>query len=125
MKLNVDCVRAVLLEIEKLPYGQDLRPTTLYSSLNAFSKDDINYSITKLKEAGFIEAVIAKSDDGSIFKFVVNDITWDGHQFLNNVRETSVWEKAKEIGGKIGSLSIPVLSDAASAFLSSLITSQF
>ena len=125
MKLNVDCIRAVLLEIEKIPYGQNLRPKTLYSSVETFAEEDINYSIIKLKEAGFIDAVIVESDDGFIFRFLVNDITWDGHQFLNNVREASVWEKAKEKCRKIGSLSIPILSDAASAILSSLITSQF
>ena len=125
MRLNADCVRGVLLEMEKIPYGQSLRPKALYSALKTFSEDDINYSIIKLKEVGYIDAVISESDDGSIFRFVVNDITWDGHQFLNNIRESSVWEKAKEKCSKIGSLAIPILSDAASAILSSALTSQF
>lgn len=125
MKLNADCIRSVLLEMEKIPYCQNLHPKTLYSSLKTFSEEDINYSIIKLKEAGFIDAVISESDDGSIFRFVVNDITWNGHQFLNNVRELSVWEKAKEKCCKIGSMAIPILSDAASAILSSALTSQF
>lgn len=124
MKLNVDCIRSVLLELEKIPYGQSLRPQSLYSSLKTFDENDINYSVIMLKEAGFIDAVIVESDDRSILRFVVNDITWDGHQFLNNVRELSVWEKAKDKCSKIGSLSIPLLSDVASAIISSLITSQ-
>lgn len=100
MKLNVDCIRDVLLEIEKTPYGENLGEKALYSALESFSKADIDYSVIKLKEADFINAVICVPDDGIVHKIVIYDITWDGHQFLDKIREPSVWEKIKENGGK-------------------------
>lgn len=117
MKLNVDCVRAVLLEMEKISYGQNLRPETLYSTLETFGKNDIDYSIIKLKEAGFIDAIICESDNGVARKIVIKDITCDGHQFLDNIREPSVWEKIIEKSGKAVS-SIPTLCEAVAAIAS-------
>lgn len=80
MKLNVDCIRAILLEVEKVPYGESLPFQTLVSALSDYSTDDISYSVLKLKEADYIEAIILHADDTAII-YEITDITYNGHQF--------------------------------------------
>lgn len=117
MKLNLDCMRDVLLEMEKAPYGQSIHPKSIHSALSKYNADDIDYSIIKLEEAGFIDAIIDSHDFGVII-LRLDDITYEGHQFLANIRTPSIWERAKSMCYKAGSSSIPFIMQVASQLIS-------
>ena len=120
MKLNVDCMRAVLLELEKQPLNKDLYYKDLLVALDNFSTDDINYSVLKLQEANYIVAHIAKYDNG--FTIVrLSDITYEGHQFLESIRDNKIWAETKSICAKAGSFTFKFISQVASAVLSASI----
>lgn len=121
MKLNLDCMRDVLLEMEKASYGQSLNPKSIHSALSKYSTDDIDYSIIKLEEAGFINAIIEKYDLGVVI-LRLDDITYEGHQFLANIRTQPIWEKAKAICSKAGTASIPYIMQVASRLISAQLT---
>lgn len=120
MKLNVDCIRAILLEVEKVPYGESLPFQTLVSALSDYSTDDISYSVLKLKEADYIEAIILHADDTAII-YEITDITYNGHQFLETIRDAKVWKETKKICNKVGSFALNVISSVAGQMLSALV----
>ena len=43
----------------------------------------------------------------------INNITWNGHQFLNTIRPDTVWQATKKGASKIGLMSMHALSSIA------------
>lgn len=109
MKLNPDCVRDTLLYLEENltyvdnnDYGLEYKtivPETIASELHKkhnYNKDDVNYSVEKLLEIGFITASTqSRGNNNSLIYAPISDITWAGHQFLNTIRSKTVWEATK------------------------------
>lgn len=123
MKLNVDCMREVLLVMEDMPRNESLTGTELREILSEFSDDDVDYTCLKLKEAGYIDAVIKQLPE----EFIVlrlDDITFDGHQFLANIHSDNIWKDVKVISSKVGSQSVNALSQIATGVISAIIKSQ-
>ena len=119
------CVRAILLEMEKQPLNEPLTFRELKERLPDYSEDVLQYSCYKLYEAHYINA-ISVDVNGVIVPYFprLNDITFAGHEFLNNVRNDTVFGKALDIAGKAGSLSLEVVAQAASAVLASVVTAK-
>lgn len=124
MKLNPDCMRDVLIEMEKAEYEEPVYPKHIYESLSKYSEDEINYSIIKLNEAGFIKAVIKSNIgyDANILR--LDDITYQGHQFLADIRSDTVWNNVKEVSKKVGSNSLQAISQIATSIITVLIKHQ-
>jgi hypothetical protein len=123
MKLNPDCMRDILLVMEDAGYLEELSPSTVYEALPDYAEDEINYSIIKLKEAGFIDAIIREYNNGlAILR--LDDITYTGHQFLADVRSDNVWNDIKEVSKKVGSNSISAISQIATGVISAIIKNQ-
>lgn len=53
----------------------------------------------------------------------VVDLTPKAHEFINNIRKDTNWNKTKEVAGKVGSFSLNVLSQIATNVITSLINS--
>lgn len=123
MKLDPDCMRDILLCMEDAPYLEELSPETIYDALPNYTRDDINYSIIKLKEAGFIDAII-KEYGSKLIILRLDDITYNGHQFLADVRSDNVWHSVKEVSKKVGSNSLNSISQIATGVISAIIKSQ-
>lgn len=64
MKLNYDCVRSVLLTVEKsktIDEELNINPLTvetIFEQLPKYEDNEILYTIEKLKEAGYINAAL-------------------------------------------------------------------
>lgn len=123
MKLNLDCMRSILLEAEQQPFGQELLFTDLTLKLSKYSEDELAYTCIKLKEAGFITAVIIQADNFSAVQFI-DDITYEGHQFLANIRSDTIWNDVKEVSKKVGSNSLQAISQIATAVITAIINNQ-
>jgi len=50
----------------------------------------------------------------------VFDLTYQGHQFLDEIRSDNVWNKTKETAKSIGSFSVNTLSTIATGVITSL-----
>lgn len=111
MKLDFDIVRETLLKIED---ETDL--TNFYEFDSDSTDSNVIYTITKLKEAGYINAKIEPDMSGGTFGWV-NSLTWDGHEFLDNIRSPKAVEHTKSVLKEIGSASIQIMSKIASAFM--------
>ncbi|ARK28745.1 DUF2513 domain-containing protein [Halalkalibacter krulwichiae] len=115
MKLNHDCVRHALLELEeKMEFLQNLTLTDIkeFESFHKYGEEDFIYSLLKLKDAGYIVAEYDEYYDQS-YDMEIKAITWDGHSFLDNIRDPIIWKKVKGVSGKLASVSIPFLSKLA------------
>lgn len=128
MKLNPDCIRDVLLYLEENLEVKDghkfseITLTQLQESLAQYSKEDIFYSIYNLHQIHFIEGRINDVNDMKMFFCEINNITWNGHQFLNTIRPTTVWEATKAGASKLGIMSMHALSKIAMKIAEAVIT---
>lgn len=130
MRLNYDCVRDVLLKLEELlliKYDNKsdsfsfnrINIKQIYESFpdKKYSMEDILYTVKNLSEAGFISAP-ALYGCGNLTTCFVTDITYNGNEFINKVRPDTVWEKIKKALRKVGSVSLPIISEIASSLAS-------
>lgn len=105
MKLNPDCIRAVLLEIEnswelRLDDSGNIRKESmnlaaLNKALPDFDKRDVFYSVLNLQQAGFLDAKIQYAANGMVYYCSIDHMTYAGHQFLDRIRDTKNWSKIK------------------------------
>ncbi len=100
MRINYDCIRDILITLEnELQPGNDFQISLNDLSDKFFSdylKEDVGYSLIKLKEAGYIDAVLIYDDLWEVFDVICRDITFDGHTYLNSVRNSSLWSDIKK-----------------------------
>ena len=120
MKLNLDCMRDILLHMEDAEYQESLPIQQVYDTLSDYSEDEINYSVLKLIEANFIEAMTCPYDDGVLI-VKLDDITYFGHQFLANIRENKIWSATKSVMGKIGATSVQAATQVATSVVTELV----
>lgn len=119
MRLNNDCIRDILLYLEEnITYDIDcIGFDKLSDSLNLYSPDALKYHINQLYNADLIQKPYY-SDDGPD---ILNDLTWEGHQFVNDIRDDKVWRSIKEKCNSIKSVSMPFLVSMAPTVLEKLI----
>lgn len=93
--------------------------------LEGYTQEEIIYSADKLLDAGYITGTrkVFLGSDGTP-QIEIKSITWDGHQFLDNIRDNKVWEQTKGILSKFSSVSIGIISNVASQVISNIIKSQ-
>ena len=127
MKLNYDCVRSVLLTVEKsktIDEELNLNPLaveTIFEQLPKYEDSEILYTIEKLKEAGYINAALQFAA-GHFIDGAVSSITYSGHEYLDNIREPEVWRKVKTMLENAGAITLPLISQAAQMLIGSQLT---
>lgn len=119
MELNKDCVRDVLLSCEELlkmdeeGYMNSLSHEELEQVLPNYKTEDIIYTVVKLKEAGFLDVKVTRASGNILVDVRINDITFTGHEFLNDIRDDNNWKKVKEIAKSVGAFSINMIAQIA------------
>lgn len=119
MELNKDCVRDVLLSCEELlkidedGYMNSLSHEELGQALPNYKTEDIIYTVVKLKEAGFLDVKVTKAFGNILVDVRIYDITFNGHEFLNDIRDDKNWKKVKDIAKSVGAFSINMIAQIA------------
>lgn len=125
MKLDIECVREVLLYLENnLIYDNEsysyehltITMTQVIEDItNQKGLDEklLAYAIEKMCEVHIIEADIHKGAHHNILSCNIYDISFYGHQFIENIRPESIWEKTKGIATSIGNHSLKFIEDTA------------
>ncbi len=104
MKLDKDLVREILLALE----ADDSDPRSVKRlNIPGYSYPQVVYTVSILAEGGLIEALNASSCDG--FDWLPQRLTFDGHEYIETIRDAEVWRKTKEIANKAGVFSLQVL----------------
>ena len=128
MRLNHDCVRDVMLFIEEeqelgmAPHLPDFlnQKKPAKSRLDKYDAETIKYSLMKLDETNYLNdnCVITQYQ---LIEFDVTSITWNGHKFLDTIRDPKIWKTTKNVASHLESISITLLSNIASNVLESYI----
>lgn len=114
MKRDMDLIRTILLRIEA-----DETLSGSFQAVNAatfgitdHTDIDVIYHLVLLVEAGFLEGNIKLARTGQI---VISKLTWDGHEFLDDIRDPEIWQKAKERAKSVASVGLGFLWEIAKA----------
>lgn len=111
MKRDWELVRLILLEIEKIPPNGMLFP----QQIKGFPPEVVSYHFKILKEA---KLIVADCD----YWCVAKSLTWEGHEFLDRIRENSVWNKVGEMAVKKGlALSFEVIKELSKIAIKQII----
>lgn len=115
MKRNMDLVRLILLEIE-----EQYRSTALYNlRIEGYDTETIAYHCKILHEAGLIDSYRARYADNMLCSFGVGALTWEGNDYLDKVRDDSVWRKTKDVITQKG---LPLILDTVKTISTAIIT---
>jgi len=108
MKRDMELIRKLLFLIEELddPHKELKIPSDI-------DKQVAVYHLKLLEQAGYTENNIKYAGNQPLW--IYSSLTWDGHEFLDSVKNDTVWEKVKEgiksKGLELGQVSFSVLID--------------
>ena len=115
MKRDMDLVRKILLEIEERYVS-----TALYNlQIEGYDVQTIANHCKIMHEAGLISACSIKYASNGIYAFGVGGLTWNGYDYLDKIRNDSVWRKTKDIITEKG---LPLVFDTIKTISTAFIT---
>lgn len=126
MKLNPDCIRAILLTVEDACSIEQtiILPQDRGDYLKPYFDEEILYHVRQCNLSGLLYKATAVSGAGKT-NYIIMDLSPAGHAFLANVRKDTIWNNTKSIAAKIGSKSLDALIQISSNVISDLIKAQF
>jgi len=116
MKRDMDLVRELLLKIAEA--GE---PPNLSDLVHGRKEGTPEYHLAAyhmqmlIDEVGLVRGLDASSSSGA--EWLGLQLTWRGQDFLENIRDPTVWDKTKEGAQKLGGASWDVLIELAKAYL--------
>jgi hypothetical protein len=110
MKLDKDLVREILLAIEAYDEPEGL----IELHIDDRSPEEISYHVRLLDEAGLLAALNTGGLDH--FRWQPLRLTYQGHEFLDTVRDGEVWRLTKVGVEKAGGASLAMMLEIGKAF---------
>jgi hypothetical protein len=102
----MELVRNILLAIEKSELGPREWKDIEFDDVE---QEMVSYHIQLLSNARLIDATNLSSMDGYEWKAI--SLTWNGHEFLDSIRNDAVWKKIKEkLNQEVSSLPLAVIA---------------
>lgn len=136
MKLNHDCIRDVMIYIEdNCIYEDDDRGNrSIHSRVfyeithdeklsSRYTEDEIRYVVAQLY---FEDMVIARMTPETLnfMRFEVDCLSFKGHEFLDNIKDDTIWKKTKKfIGERLSSTSFTIIANVASKLVAEALMS--
>lgn len=126
MRLNTDCVRDILLTVEAncdfnnaMEYSQ---ASANFELLNKYPPREVVYHIHQCEMSGLLHNVKYYDGGQNIW---IQDLTPQGHEFIANIRDNSIWDGVKSVAKQVGSSSLSAIVQIAANTVSQIIKSQF
>jgi len=118
MKRDMELCRKILLAVEEQCNGDAIEDL----AIDGYTHTQVGEHCKMMYEYGLLQEFRAINADGcSMIMFFVGEPTWEGHDFLDKVREDTVWNKTKEtIKGKGLPMIFDVIKDVAAAVITSM-----
>lgn len=123
MKLNYELIRNLLLAAEGQENNSSLSQKELDEFIEKFDYtfDELTYHLKRLEEADYVNVTIGNASN-QVYVYVLNYITWNGHQFLDTIRSDKVWVTSKKVADDLKVKSISAFTQIAFQVASNLIT---
>ena len=135
MTLEPECVRDIMMYLEShLILRKDEHETRRYQFLGVstnqlceeqelvdkYGKDNIVYTVLQLWRSQMVLLEDNLKPGEEFYHLHVIDITWQGHEFLGNIRSDTVWKHVSATAKKAGILSVKGLWQIAGSVISGL-----
>jgi hypothetical protein len=125
MQLNFECVRSLILHIEKiqkfkangLPKPIHLKHIYNDDEISRFSPEDINYAAYYLVEKGLILLSNASNPMPAPKLYVFGNISAKGCDYIAAIKDKKIWDKIKEKIGTTALASVPIVIEMATKLL--------
>lgn len=88
MKRDMELVRLILQAVE----GSEEATT----KSKEHSLEERSYHIALLLDAGLLVGRVHTDGDGKPLGYFISRMTWAGHDFLDAMRDDTIWKKARE-----------------------------
>jgi hypothetical protein len=111
MRRDSDLIRAILLAIEADDRCEVLR----LPDIDGYPDEAVHFHTRLLIERGFLQTFFP--DRMGMQPWVCIRLTWEGYDFLDNIRDPAVWRTVKRAAAKVGSWSIDTLAAVAKAII--------
>lgn len=105
MTREKDLIRLLLLHLEG---AEDVS-----SDLSRYSDDQVRYHRAILQDAGLITTEMYYDIGVSPAALIRTRLTWQGHDFLDSVRDSRIWSAVKQRIAGLASWTLPILADIA------------
>ncbi len=124
MKLDPDCIRDILMDLEgKI---QDVGELVTYPKesglLGKYQRNVLSYHTRQCILSGLL--LTYRDDFDGQDSFHIKDLSPSAHEFLANIRSETTWSKTKEVAKKVGSSSLTVLLKIAAGVVTNLINTH-
>lgn len=123
MKRNLDVIRKIMIYCEEtLKPGAILHaknmPKSLYKEIDSsMTEDEFIEHVVLLEECHLIEGKGLKLISGLYAEFMVIRITSTGHDFLDALRNETVWSAVKEKVNLVGGVALSTMIDIAKDYI--------
>jgi hypothetical protein len=115
MKRDMDLVRDLLLAIENHPTLADGTNVLMVDApdklgLDGRSIEEIHYHLEMMIKKGLVDGQLNLME-------MVSGLTWDGHDFLDTIRDPAIWQATKDGAKKAGGFSLELLGALAKGLI--------
>ncbi len=115
MKRDMELIRKILFKIEDTVDNTAKHNLTI----EGYTMEQVAYHCAILYEGGYIYGYKPQYGSNNIYSFCVGRLTWEGHDFLDKIREDTIWNKTKETIKEKG---LPLVFDIVKSVSSGIIT---
>lgn len=116
MKRDIKLIKSILMEIEKSQSPRDW----LNINIEGKTSDQVAYHVKLLHDAGLIEA--HDLSGSAEFMWKPSALTWHGHEFLDAIRNDTVWKKLNaKINEQSGNIPFHILKEMAALYVKELL----
>lgn len=123
MKRDLDLIRDILLQIENTENGKRIYVDQLVEALNSeYDFNTISYHVGLLEDSDYIVCERVHRAGTMIDGFIIYRMTNYGHDYLETVKDDSVYKETKsKLGSLFSNSSLEIVSKVASEIILSKI----
>jgi DNA-binding transcriptional ArsR family regulator len=121
MKRDMDLIRELMLKLEEYPKELEdvvhIDGSTPEIHVAGYNAGQITYHLALIYEAGLVDSNGAEARTGIYFY----RLSWNGHEFLDTVRDNEVWRRVKAGAAQAGAASVSLLVGLGKAYAKQVI----
>lgn len=118
MKRDMELIRKIMFKIESDYAGESIWAP----SIDGYDKITVAEHCKLLYDYGLLDNYkTIGADNGPIITFLVGNLTWEGYDFLEKIRQDTVWNKTKDLITQKGlPMALEVVKDVSSTIIASM-----
>ena len=119
MKINNECARKILFEVENIPYGETITVAKLQERISEFSIEDVLTIVTLFNKEHYLTVLDKVSyDDNDVLRdHKIKCLTEKGYKCLDLIRNDEDWNQIKSKINNFDEISIYTIFDIANKIM--------